>query len=90
MSVRPSISLPACLQVDFSQSVYHLWKQFRRFGPKGGDAGSGQQPNPGAGGGDPRLQMLSSGRYELKVRSLCCCSVQSLGLGWAVSLTCML
>ena len=23
------------MQVDFSQSVSHLWKQFRRFGRKG-------------------------------------------------------
>ena len=48
------------MQVDFSQSVYHLWKQFRRFGKDSGAPDPSQQgPNaqPGAIGGHDRLQL---------------------------------
>ena len=54
------------IKVDFSQSVSHLWKQFRRFGRKGnadlqaeadthkrGQAGAGGQQ--GVGGGSAGL-----------------------------------
>lgn len=33
---------PTYLQVDFSQSVSHLWKQFKRFGRKGNADLAGQ------------------------------------------------
>ena len=48
-----------CLQVDFSQSVYHLWKQFRRFGRDRGAPDPLQAPTggPGAIGGHDRLQL---------------------------------
>ena len=43
------------LQVDFSQSVAHLWKQFRRFGTQGdaaaGEAAAAHGGAPGGGGG---------------------------------------
>lgn len=48
------------MQVDFSQSVYHLWKQFRRFGRDGGAPEALQGPPggpPGAIGGHDRLQL---------------------------------
>ena len=48
------------MQVDFSQSVYHLWKQFRRFGRDGGAPDPLQAPPtgaPGAIGGHDRLQL---------------------------------
>lgn len=57
------------VQVDFSQSVYHLWKQFRRFG-RDGAAPDPNQPGgvaPGGVGGHDKL--------ELKV---CFASVHSL------------
>jgi len=58
--------------VDFSQSVHHLWKQFRRFGRAGGaaeaaaaadaagDKGRGGGGPPGGGppgGGAQRLEL---------------------------------
>ena len=46
--------------MDFSQSVYHLWKQFRRFGREGGAPDPMQQgpgAQPGAIGGHDRLQL---------------------------------
>ena len=49
----------AIMQVDFSQSVYHLWKQFRRFGRDGG-APDPSQPGmgpPGGIGGHDRLEL---------------------------------
>ena len=36
--------------MDFSQSVSHLWKQFRRFGSKG-DAAAGEAAAAHGGGG---------------------------------------
>ena len=47
-------------QVDFSQSVYHLWKQFRQQGSKQAAPapGSGQQ---GPGGQDKQRFELKSG-----------------------------
>ncbi|DBA74833.1 TPA: cytochrome P450 monooxygenase 59 [Trebouxia sp. C0005] len=53
------------IKVDFSQSVYHLWKQFRRFGKDSGAPDPSQQgPNAlsGAIGGHDRLQLKSTGR----------------------------
>lgn len=61
---RPS---PALLQVDFSQSVHHLWKQFRRFGRKG-NADLGQQAEghqrqgPPGGKFEIKADLLSGGR----------------------------
>lgn len=55
------------IKVDFSQSVYHLWKQFRRFGKDSGAPDPSQQgPNaqPGAIGGHDRLQLKSTGRGQ--------------------------
>ena len=44
-------SPPFCtLQVDFSQSVHHLWRQFKAFGNKA-DAAAGDSANGGAPGG---------------------------------------
>lgn len=37
-------------QVDFSQSVSHLWRQFKAFGSKA-DAAAGESANSGAAGG---------------------------------------
>ena len=50
---------PSCsLQVDFSQSVYHLWKQFRRFGKAGSKDVMGLDKAGEAGPGpDSRLQI---------------------------------
>jgi uncharacterized membrane protein len=46
--------VPVCvllfLQVDFSQSVHHLWRQFKAFGNKA-DATAGDSANGGAPGG---------------------------------------
>lgn len=39
-------------QVDFSQSVSHLWRQFKVRGNTA-DAASGQLANSGGGGGPP-------------------------------------
>ncbi|KAL0036519.1 hypothetical protein WJX77_011112 [Trebouxia sp. C0004] len=53
------------IKVDFSQSVYHLWKQFRRFGKDSGAPDPSQQglnAQPGAIGGHDRLQLKSTGR----------------------------
>ncbi|GAB4814762.1 hypothetical protein N2152v2_001808 [Parachlorella kessleri] len=48
------------IKVDFSQSVSHLWKQFRRFGRKGNaDLGQAAQDHQ-------RQQPGSAGRFELK------------------------
>ncbi|KAL0019443.1 hypothetical protein WJX79_010976 [Trebouxia sp. C0005] len=55
------------IKVDFSQSVYHLWKQFRRFGKDSGAPDPSQQgPNAlsGAIGGHDRLQLKSTGRGQ--------------------------
>jgi hypothetical protein len=54
------------IKVDFSQSVSHLWKQFKRHGRKGnadlaGEADGHQRQQAGAGG---------SGRIELKEQFL--------------------
>ncbi|KAL4423813.1 hypothetical protein ABPG75_001114 [Micractinium tetrahymenae] len=54
------------IKVDFSQSVSHLWKQFKRFGRKGnadmgGEADGHQRQQADAG---------TSGRFELKDRYL--------------------
>jgi hypothetical protein len=54
------------IKVDFSQSVSHLWKQFKRHGRKGnadlaGEADGHQRQQAGTGG---------SGRFELKERFL--------------------
>lgn len=54
------------IKVDFSQSVSHLWKQFRRFGRKGNadlaaEAEGHQRPTSDAG---------TSGRFEIKDRFL--------------------
>jgi len=46
------------LQVDFSQSVAHLWKQFRRLGAKG-DAAAGEAA--AAHGGAPGGGALGGG-----------------------------
>ena len=57
------------MQVDFSQSVYHLWKQFRRFGRDGGAPDPLQAPPgapPGAIGGHDRLQLKVTTLPELQ------------------------
>ena len=47
----PDTSLPTrCTQVDFSQSVSHLWRQFKTFGNKA-DGVAGESANSGAPGG---------------------------------------
>ena len=52
--------------MDFSQSVYHLWKDFRKFG-KAGSVQSGKDANAHEGG--PKANMeLAGGRLELKVQ----------------------
>ena len=59
------------MQVDFSQSVYHLWKQFRRFGRDGGAPDPLQAPPtgaPGAIGGHDRLQL----KVQCLSHPVCC------------------
>lgn len=56
----------AFLQVDFSQSVYHLWKDIRKFG-KAGSAQSGKDANAHEGGAKANME-LAGGRLELKVQ----------------------
>lgn len=56
------------IKVDFSQSVYHLWKQFRRFGREGGASDPMQQgpgAQPGAVGGHDRLQLKATGAAQI-------------------------
>ena len=53
-----STSSGCSLQVDFSQSVYHLWKQFRRFGKAGSKDVMGLDKAGETGPGpDSRLQI---------------------------------
>ncbi|KAK9818607.1 hypothetical protein WJX74_010293 [Apatococcus lobatus] len=52
------------IKVDFSQSVYHLWKDFRKFG-KAGSAQSGKDANAHEGGQRANME-LAGGRLELK------------------------
>ncbi|KAL3160226.1 cytochrome P450 monooxygenase 59 [Trebouxia sp. C0010 RCD-2024] len=57
------------IKVDFSQSVYHLWKQFRKFGRDGGAPDPAQAPPPGgvapgALGGHDRLQLKTAGATQ--------------------------
>lgn len=52
------------IKVDFSQSVYHLWKDFRKFG-KAGSAQSGKDANAHEGGQKANME-LAGGRLELK------------------------
>ncbi len=39
------------IKVDFSQSVHHIWKQFKKFGKKGGNAEMAQQADTHQVGG---------------------------------------
>ncbi|GMH42318.1 hypothetical protein BSKO_10237 [Bryopsis sp. KO-2023] len=55
------------IKVDFSQSVYHLWKQFRKFGRKGMQ-GDGPPPpgNNSSGGPGKGKPFQSEERVELR------------------------
>ena len=54
-------------QVDFSQSVHHLWKQFRRFG-RAGDAGNMQ---PGEAAPPTQRLQLKAGAGVLAAKNAC-------------------
>lgn len=50
------------IKVDFSQSVHHLWKQFRRFGR------AGNQPGTEVPKGDDKPAAGSNGRPQLQLK----------------------
>lgn len=58
-------TLPPATQVDFSQSVYHLWKQFRKFG------GRGNRDSKQAADQHERQERPRE-RFTLKVGVRCC------------------
>ena len=54
------------IKVDFSQSMFHLWKQFRRFGKQGGDSSMKKMADDHGRSGPQGGRVLDGGYVFLK------------------------